>query len=226
MIQIQQTRLHPRVAQQEIAPERFEQAARALAEKVVPFKSQSPVFCMLLIDWDHRLPSRRFLFRLHLFYDATQRNQFEQRLLRRDEQIQARNLFPEFDVADYSDLQADESYEAEYTFALELSVARLVSPWRTNIEKAASQSAIELVRASEQFKELAARYDNRSERLGDLDAVSWTAPCETDVAVWTIEVWWLATFDGQIGTGWSFLVELREKREIVAVKEFSFRATL
>ena len=81
--------------------------------------------------------------------------------------------------------------------------------------------AVKLARGSEDFKKLAAT--ERGRHLGDLEAVSWTPPCESGHARWTLDVWYLMAFDGRIGTGRSFLVDLDDRR-VVAVRDFSVRA--
>ena len=59
--------------------------------------------------------------------------------------------------------------------------------------------------------------------LGDLEAVSWTPPCETGHPRWTLDVWYLLAFDGRVGSGRSLLVDL-EDRKVVTVRDFSVRA--
>ena len=58
--------------------------------------------------------------------------------------------------------------------------------------------------------------------LGDLEAVSWTPPCETEHERWTLDVWYLLAFDGRIGSGRSFLADV-ETKQIVSVRDFSVR---
>ena len=63
---------------------------------------------------------------------------------------------------------------------------------------------------------------DRPAHLGDLEAVSWTPPCESEHQEWTLDVWYLQAFDGRVGTGRSFLVDVKQST-VVAVRDFSVR---
>ena len=54
------------------------------------------------------------------------------------------------------------------------------------------------------------------------DAVSWTPPCETQHSRWTLDVWYLLAFDGRVGTGRSFLIDLVDNL-VVTSRDFSVR---
>jgi hypothetical protein len=179
-----------------------------------------------LLDWDHRLPSKVYILRVMLFYDAPSADRFRQAIELRRKEIAARNLYPEFDVADFAGLPADEAYDAELGGTFGLEAVRLVSPWRREIAEADAQLAIEAVRASKSFADVQKAASSRSPFLGDLETVAWSPPCETGHDKWTMEVWWLTAFDGRIGKGWSFLVDSNAKPEerVVTSREFAVRA--
>ena len=63
---------------------------------------------------------------------------------------------------------------------------------------------------------------NRPSYLGELEAVSWTPPCETQHGRWTLDVWYLLAFDGRVGTGRSFLIDLVDNL-VVTSRDFSVR---
>jgi hypothetical protein len=52
--------------------------------------------------------------------------------------------------------------------------------------------------------------------------VSWTPPCETQHERWTLDVWYLLAFDGRVGTGRSFLIDLGTSA-VVSSRDFSVR---
>ena len=76
--------------------------------------------------------------------------------------------------------------------------------------------------ASEEYQRLQAETADRSHRLGGLEAVSWTPPCESQHETWTLDVWYLLAFDGRVGTGRSFLVDI-DVGAVVAARDFSVR---
>ena len=85
-----------------------------------------------------------------------------------------------------------------------------------------ASTAVVLVQQSDEYQKLVTASPSRPTYLGDLEAVSWTPPCETDHVRWTLDVWFLLAFDGRIGSGRSFLADL-ETKQIVNVRDFSVR---
>jgi hypothetical protein len=215
--------LHPRVAQQAIG----EGAARKVLDdalpRLQPFKGRPVHSVVATLDWDHRLPSKTLTLRLHVCYDANARQRFEQALQRRRDEIAERDRFPEFDVPDFGGLPADESYDVDLTAELGIEAMRLVSPWRREVGEEDSERAVLAVRNSSQFADAKRNEPMRPANLGDLEAVAWTPPCESNHASWTIDVWWLTSFDGRIGKGWSFLVDVGGT-SVIAAREFTIRA--
>ena len=78
-------------------------------------------------------------------------------------------------------------------------------------------------KSSPEFATLQSSLVSRPSHLGGLEAVSWTPPCESAHATWTLDVWFLLAFDGRTGTGRSVLVDLAGK-QLVTVRDFSVRA--
>ena len=48
-------------------------------------------------------------------------------------------------------------------------------------------------------------------------------PCESGHVRWAVDVWYLLTFNGMVGEGRAFLVDLVE-RQVVRERDFQFRA--
>jgi hypothetical protein len=187
-----------------------------------PFR-QPYVGAINVVDWDHRLPSRALVLRIFAYYRpetlATGQEAFDDRL----EEIGRRDRFPEFDVPDFDNMVADEAYEVELGVDREIGRCRLTSAWRRDVALADGAAAVDITRGSEEFKRLATLMANRPAHLGGLEAVSWTPPCESQHPVWTLDVWYLLAFDGRVGSGRSFLVDLAA-RAVVAVRDFSVRS--
>jgi hypothetical protein len=215
-------RMHPRVAHQELF------SAFNVAEKMVAALPALPSFrktyagAITIVDWDHKLPSQALTLRIYGYYSEESLDAGYQELDERVEQIAERDKYPEFDVPDFEGLDADESYDIELSVDGIIGRCRLTSAWRRSVAPNDGNAAIALVQNSEEYQKLVAASPQRPGYLGDLEAVSWTPPCESEHPVWTLDVWFLMTFDGRIGSGRSFLVDLADAK-VVAARDFSVR---
>ena len=215
-------RLHPRVAYQGLFATE-EDRARVLAAlpRLSPFRKEYKG-AVSVIDWDHRLPSAMLVLRIFAFYSdkslAAGQEAFDDRL----ETIGVEDKYPEFDVPDFDNIAADEAYEVELGIDGAVGRCRLTSAWRREVARRDAKQAVEITRKSQDFADLVEQYDERPDFLGDLEAVSWTPPCESQHDAWTVDVWYLLEFDGRVGSGRSFLVDF-DKKHVVAVRDFSVR---
>lgn len=215
--------LHPKVAFQGLVSD--EAARRALANRLpdfVPFRR--PVYHGFLpvVDWDHRIPSKELIVRVYCYYTPESLAYGKADLKAKLDDIQAKNVFPEFDVPDLSGVVADEAYDVVMTVDGDVQSTRLASAWRRDLDPRDAARAASVVRASQQFAVLKKNLKNRPPNLGDAEAVSWTPPCESHYERWTVDVWYLVSYDGMFGKGKSFLVDL-ETEQVVAVREFTVR---
>ncbi|MBW2732717.1 MAG: hypothetical protein JRH20_10025 [Deltaproteobacteria bacterium] len=177
-----------------------------------------------VVDWDHRLPSRTTTLRIYAYYSPATLRAGKAEFSARSQQINAQDRFPEFDVPDFAGLTADEAYEAELDNESGISKTRLVSAWRREIDPKIGRNAVQTARQSEQFQKLGTETRSaRPDYLGDLEAVSWTPPCESGLQNWTIDVWYLMYLDAAVGKGRSFLVDV-EANTVVGVREFVVRS--
>jgi len=217
-------RIHPRLVQQGLFT-RIDARARIAAAipPLIPFGDQDYTGGIWIVDWDHRIPSRHAILRLYAYYSAERQRELEQSHAARLREIGAEDLFPEFDVSDFAGLPADEAYEAETDLGGSPSRLRLVSEWRRQIQPNASSRAIDIVRASAPFRELRGQGRVRPAGLGDLEPAEWSPPCESGHVRWALDVWYLLTFNGMVGEGRAFLVDLVEK-QVVRERDFQFRA--
>lgn len=215
-------RLHPRVEQQNLDVDFVKMLCDQVQPRLVPFGKHVVESGVAILDWDHRLPSRALTLRLHLFYGRATYDWFEQAYARRRKEIDERNRFPEFDVPDFTGLPADEAYDVELGPNQELQAIKLVSAWRREVAPEDATRATTVVRASASFQRLQIGLPERPAQLGDLEAVAWVAPCESGHLAWAIDVWWLTSFDGRVGKGWSFVVD--PDGLVLTAREFSVRA--
>ncbi len=216
-------RLHPRIAYQGFL--RHESAGAELAADLPPMPPfrRDYVGAISILDWDHKLPSTVLALRIYAYYSESALAAGEEAFDDRLEEIGNQDRFPEFDVPDFEHLAADEAYEIEISPDASVGRCRLTSAWRREIDDGDAERSVTLTRDSTQFSEVAEANKDRPASLGDLEAVSWTPPCESQLAMWTLDVWYLLQFDGRVGSGRSFLVDL-DADSVAAVRDFSVRA--
>ncbi len=214
---------HPRVLHQRLLrngrdAERF----AAVLPSVVPFKDNEYCGFIPILDWDHRLPSRELVLRVHAYYteESLEVGWADQQA--RAAEIERLDKYPEFDVPDFADLVADEAYEVQMHLDGTFISSRLTSAWRRELSPRDASQAIQIVRESPEFREVQQEAPDRSDALGDAEATSWTPPCESGHNRWTLDVWYLLSYDGMFGQGRSFLVDLEDPR-VVSVREFTLR---
>jgi hypothetical protein len=217
-------KLHPRVVAQGLfgKPDDLQKIAAGLPV-FMPFKGKAYKAAMWVLDWDHRIPSRDFFIRLYIFYSAQGKAIGELSFAERLAQIENEDLFPEFDVSDFAGMSADEVYEAEGQVGGELKPFRLVSEWRREIDTKSARKAEQIARTSPHFQEVASETRARPPGLGDLEAAEWCPPSESGHVRWGIDVWYLRSFNGMVGEGTAFLVDLDDEK-VVRQRDFQFRA--
>jgi hypothetical protein len=217
-------RRHPRIGFQKMAATNEQlELLRTSLPHFVPFEAPRYHGFLPVLDWDHKLPSRVAILRLYAYYTEMTFRAGEAEFQARTEQIQTQDKYPEFDVPDFIGLTADEAYEGDVEPSGKVLQIRLVSAWRRDINHGDARLAVQVARRSEEFKQVASRAKRRPDYLGDLEAVSWTPPCESSYPKWTIDVWYLMDLDAAMGKGRSFLVDLMVK-QVVGVREFVVRS--
>lgn len=220
---LESLQIHPRVQFQRLAtPERVASLAEVLPE-FPAFAGRKIAGAVVVLDWDHRLPSQELILRLHLSYEAPAFLAMEQAVRERAARIAAMDRFPEFDIPDFIGLPGDEIYEGSLKPNLEIQSWRFASAWRRTVPQADSARAISAVLRSEQLAQ--ARSLHAGRRVDDLEVVGWTPPCESGHGRWTLDVWWLTEMAGQVGKGYSFLVELLapKSERVVGQRPFTLR---
>ena len=218
----EEIRVHPRVAYQGLFADESSAAKLAAALPPLPGFRKEYAGAITIVDWDHKLPSQTLALRVFGYYSEDTLEAGLEAYDDRLEVIAERDRYPEFDVPDFDGLPADEAYEVELGADGILGKSRLTSAWRRTIGTRDAAAAVSLVAQSDEYKQLAAGGPSRPSYLGDLEAVSWTPPCESDHTRWTLDVWYLLAFDGRVGSGRSFLVD-PTANVVVAIRDFSVR---
>lgn len=214
---------HPRVLHQRLLRNGADAERFANVLPVVePFKDNTYHSFIPILDWDHRLPSKELVLRVYAYYtgDSAEVGWADQRA--RASQIASMDKYPEFDVPDFADLVADEAYEIDLHLDGTYIASRLTSAWRRELDVKDAAKAISTVRQSKEFNELLKQVPDRPDALGDAEATSWTPPCESGYPRWTLDVWYLLSYDGMFGQGRSFLVDMEDDK-VITVREFTLR---
>lgn len=200
-------KVHVRLTDQGHNPS--EEQLRALAASLPPLSAFSDHrfrSVRVVLDWDHQLPSQYVLLRIFGCYDDEADRHVERLLASRDAEIGEMNLYPEFDLPDYGEIEGSETYVG----VLKPGTAtfedfRFLSGWRKQVEPFVADAAVRCVRAYEGYQKAAA--SRASEGLGGPVIIGWAPPCLAETEDWAIEIWLLTEFDGQTGKARVFMVD-------------------
>lgn len=200
-------KVHVRLTDQGHNPS--EEQLRALAASLPPLSAFSDHrfrSVRVVLDWDHQLPSQYVLLRIFGCYDDESDRHVERLIASRDAEIGEMNLYPEFDLPDYGEIEGSETYVG----VLKPGTAtfedfRFLSGWRKQVEPFVADAAVRCVRAYEGYQKAAA--SRASEGLGGPVIIGWAPPCLAETEDWAIEIWLLTEFDGQTGKARVFMVD-------------------
>ncbi len=206
-------KVHPRVIDQGHGPDA---AARAEIAATVPalsaFGTKSFLSVSAILDWDHQLPSGFLLLRVLASYDKRDQERVQAVVEDRDDEIAETNLYPEFDLPDYGEIDASESYVAVLRAGTtKVDDFRFLSSWRKQVGGAVADLAVKTVTRSANYQRAAA--SRRTDGLGGAVVIGWAPPCLANSENWAVEIWLLTEFDGQTGKARVFMVDA-ERKEI------------
>ena len=181
-------------------------ALRSLIPTLLPFGGNSYSALRVILDWDHQIPSKGLLLRIYAAYSGHEARRLDTQIRARDQDIESNNLYPEFDLPDYGELDASETYVGAMLPPMDkLEDFRFFANWRKEVRHRAAQRALASVRRLEQFKHAYRQRDN--DALGGPVVVGWAPPSLGSCENWAIEVWLLTAFDGQGGQALVFMVD-------------------
>ncbi|MCX4241117.1 hypothetical protein [Paraliomyxa miuraensis] len=204
-------KVHVRLQDQNKAPteEQLQQLADTIPD-VMAFGDNSFIGVRAVLDWDHQIPSKYALLRILACYRALDLERLDALIEDRDEEIAEGNLYPEFDVPDYGDLDSSESYVALMTpGSVEIEDFRFMSAWRKQVRPAVADLAVETVKNTPSYQRAAAA--RSGDGLGGPVVIGWAPPCLANTSTWAVEIWLLTEFDGHQGKARVFMVDLDEK---------------
>lgn len=214
---LQKPVVHPRVQQQGFWSD--EARRRQLLENLLPpmkaFPGRDYFGAQIVLDWDHRLPSRNLLLRIFASYTPASAQRLEQELKIVQERIAADDIYPEFDLPDFASIQADELYVAEVVVqrgeepedrhGLALDAVRFYSDWRRDVDPEILTRVRQAVARDDTF--VRAKKQQISPQFSETIVVGWTPPCAAKSRHWALELWLVTNFEGRFGKARVFMVD-------------------
>jgi hypothetical protein len=209
---IDELKIHVRILDQGHV---LEEAQRKRLADAVPdisaFDDHSFANVRAIFDWDHQIPSHFTLLRILCCYDEETTKRVDHAIAERDHMIETDNLYPEFDLPDYDDIEGNETYIAILRAGtLKLEDIRLISMWRRNVKAELAAAAITTVQQDARYQQASAA--RQAAGLGGPVVMGWAPPCLSTTEHWGIEVSLLTEFDGHRGRAWVFIVVPEENR--------------
>ncbi len=204
---IQRLKGHTRIAQQGLGPtpDQRKRLAASLPD-IIAFGDRRYAAAHVVLDWDHRLPSEASLIRLYLSYTDREAADVENALKGRDREIDSGNLYPEFDVPDYGEIDASETYVGMVRpGGHEVEELRFFSDWRKSVQQPVVRDVLAAVRGHAGYER--SMRERSHDNLGPPVVIGWTPPCLANSKHWAVEVWLLVDFDGHMGRAHVFMVD-------------------
>jgi len=204
---LQRLKVHTRVAQQGLGPtpDVRKKLAASLPD-ILAFGDRRYAAAHVVLDWDHRLPSEALLLRLYLSYTDREAADVENAFKARDREIDGGNLYPEFDVPDYGEIDASETYVGLVRpKGNEVEELRFFSDWRKSVQQPVVRDVLAAVRGHAGYER--SMRERSHDNLGPPVVIGWTPPCLANSKHWAVEVWLLVDFDGHMGRAHVFMVD-------------------
>ena len=204
---VQRLKVHTRISQQALGPtpEQRKRFAASLPD-ILAFGDRRYAAAHVVLDWDHRLPSEALLLRLYLSYTDREAADVDVALKARDREIDAGNLYPEFDVPDYGEIDASETYVGLVRpGGTEVEELRFFSDWRKSVQQPVVRDVLAAVRTHPGYER--SMKERSHDNLGPPVVIGWSPPCLANSKHWAVEVWLLVDFDGHMGRAHVFMVD-------------------
>ncbi len=195
--------IHPRLAYQDL-PGFDVETALAAFPNFAPFPGKEYHQLAVILDWDHRLPSRKLFARVLGFHTAESYSIAQREIQARRQEIAPRNEFPEFDVHDFEDIPADESYQLHLNLEGECRKVEFLSLWKTAFQDLERSRVLQVLEQDASYLEVLA---TRKQSCGPARVVMWVPPCVSGQVSWTVDVRVLTFCDGPSFWGRFFLVD-------------------
>ncbi len=196
--------VHPRLNYQNLPVFDMEDKVENLPD-LFPFPLKDYHQIALIMDWDHRLPSSRLFGRLLGFYTPESFAHAQREIQLRRREIAPKNEWPEFDVHDFEDIAADESYLLHMNMAGEVRKLEFLSPWKNRFQEAERARIMSILELNQEYQDVLA---TRRQSCGPARLLMWVPPCVSGQPVWTADVRVLTFCEGPSFWGRFFLVDM------------------
>jgi hypothetical protein len=146
------------------------------------------------------------VLRIYAAYSDHEAKAVETQIRAREARVSADNLYPEFDLPDFAEIEASEAYAGVFRPGRsKFEDFRFFASWRKEVRQSVARSAVAAVKQLDSFKRALA--DRKNDALGSAVVVGWAPPCLGHADHWAVEVWLLTEFDGQAGKAMVFMVD-------------------
>lgn len=196
--------VHPRLAYQTLPAFDIDQTILNRFPNFEPFPGKKYHQLILVMDWDHKLPSRKIFSRVYAYYEQDAFNIAWREIQIRRREIAERNDFPEFDVHDFEDIPADESYLLHLSLEGDCRKVEFVSAWKHRVQETELACAMQILENDPLYQEAIL---SRKQNCGPARAVAWVPPCVSKLPVWTVDTRVLTYCEGPSMWGRFFLVD-------------------
>ena len=203
----EQLLVHVRLREQGHGPDEALRAQiEAAVPELVPYGSNRYAAIRAVLDWDHQLPSEFLLLRIYAAYSRHEVRLLDTQIRARNQAIETDNVYPEFDLPDFGELDASETYIAVLRpGAAEFEEFRFFSDWRKEVRPPIARAALSTVKELDSYQ--AAYRARQNDALGSAVVVGWVPPCLAQSNAWAVEIWLVVDFDGQAGRAKVFMVD-------------------
>ncbi|MFO7565412.1 MAG: hypothetical protein R6X02_22415 [Enhygromyxa sp.] len=200
-------RVHVRLQEQGVASSaEFRKRLQESTPELIPYGSNQYAAVRAVLDWDHQIPSEYMLLRIYTAYSRHEARLLDTQIRAADQAISADNVYPEFDLPDYGDLDASETYIAVLRpDSPEFEEFRFFSDWRKEVRPPVARAALAAVKQLDSYQE--AYRARQNDALGSAVVVGWVPPCLAHSSAWAVEIWLVVEFDGQVGKAKVFMVD-------------------
>jgi hypothetical protein len=174
--------------------------------ELVPYGSNQYAAVRAIVDWDHQIPTDYMLLRIYTAYSRHEARLLDTQIRARDQMIASDNLYPEFDLPDYDNLDSSETYIAALRpGSTEFEEFRFFSDWRKEVRPPVARAALSSVKQLDTYLE--AYRARQNDALGSAVVVGWVPPCLAHSTAWAVEIWLVVEFDGHVGKAKVFMVD-------------------
>ena len=200
-------RVHVRLQEQGVLPtEEFRTKLLAAMPELVPYGSNQYAAVRAIVDWDHQIPTDYMLLRIYTAYSRHEARLLDTQIRARDQMIAADNVYPEFDLPDYDNLDSSETYIAALRpGSTDFEEFRFFSDWRKEVRPPVARAALSSVKQLDSYLE--AYRARQNDALGSAVVVGWVPPCLAHSTAWAVEIWLVVEFDGHVGKAKVFMVD-------------------